>query len=237
MQACPRGGGGGWIHTQKKNHIRIIRLLHPITPCFYSLISPIYLFFYVHIMLAAEIEEYIAEQFNEPALPLHTDLLISPDILKNPVYTLTDYKKYSYTQSPLLQPLQLPPNFIIGFSYKPDLNTMLRLFTINVIEPPSVKPHLLSSILLSSSLTLVQQRTFTIPWTNFTHTETNDVLLHVRNGELNYCINGKYVPHIYGTNLWLHNISRTNLQLEFNPHLRDVADRVCPLAPPLPFIP
>lgn len=177
-------------------------------------------------MLAAEIEEYIAKQFSEPPLPLHTDLLISPDILINPVYTLTDYNKYSYTQmTPRL--LQLPPNFIIGFSYKPDLNTMLRLFTINIIEPPSVKPHLLSSILLSSSLTLVQQRTFAIPWTNFTHTETNDVLLYVRNGELNYCINGEFIPHIYGTNLWLHNISRTNLQLEFSHNLRDVADRVC----------
>ena len=179
--------------------------------------------------LPDELEQYLAEQFEAEALaPPHINLLTDTIILNDPVFSITDYQTYS-ADLPITetQKRTLPPRFIIGFSYKPDLNTILRLFSIDVVDPPSLHSHTSSALLLSSSsLTLVYPRTFMVPSTNITHLETNDLLLFVNNGELSYCINGEYLPHVWNTNLWLHNVSTSEILLKFNEHLREAADRV-----------
>lgn len=180
--------------------------------------------YYQFIIITDELEQYLSEQFSDNS-PTHIDLLTNPHILSNPVFTLTDYHSYPSVPEDFTRH-NLPPRFIIGFGYKPDINTILRLFSINIINPPSLHTNKASTLLLSSSLTLVYESTFMIPWANITHTDTNNILLYINNGELSYCINGHYIPHIWSSNLWLHNISRTNIELEFSHYLREVADRV-----------
>ncbi len=185
------------------------------------------------LSILEELQRYLAVQFNDTS-PAHLNLLSDSHLLSNPVFTLLDYNRYTSslprhsidTEQLQRQQQTLPPRFIIGFSYKPDINTILRLFSVTLTQPPSQHSQPTSTLLLSSALTLVYSNSFLIPWSNITHTDTNNLLLFVDNGELSYCLNGEYIPHIWNTNLWLHNISNANLHLNFSHHLREVSDRV-----------
>ena len=174
-------------------------------------------------MLSAE-DELLSEQ-NKSTLQF-IDFLTSPRLLSDPTLNIVDYSKYSLEQS-FTQTTRrsLPPKFIIGFTYKPDINTVLRLFSIENTLPPA-QTHTLSTLILSSTVTLVYPSMFFIPWNNITHYTSNHVLLYVNNGELSSCMNGEYLPYVWNTNLWLHNVSTAHLQLSFSKYLREVSDRV-----------
>lgn len=143
-------------------------------------------------------------------------------ILDNQKYTaLLNNRSLNTTATP-----RLPAKFLVSFQYWPDVNTVVRLFSVDVQVSPSLQPTTTSTLILSSDMTLLYPSTYFAPWTNITSAAPHQISVMVTNGELSSCVDGLYQPAIWNTNLWKHNLSRADVRLSFSQYLPQLAERV-----------
>lgn len=135
----------------------------------------------------------------------------------------------------------LPPQFLISLSYRPDNNTVLRLFTVELNDLPSPQdtpsstlgsqrndsidtstPQLVGSVVLSSSVTLIRYDGYLELWNSMSHSLYHSVELLISNGDLYICVDGEMRPAV---SFWLPTSSQS-LQLSFSPHLHSVTSVV-----------
>lgn len=156
--------------------------------------------------------------------PLHMDLLTNHRFSSDHILHVTSYRNYVFpTVDTIPHMTEVPEKFVISFSYKPDINTFLRLFSVEVTSPPE-NTFIASTLLLSSAVTVIYSRTFYVLQKNITNMDSHHVLMYVNNGEITSCLDGQHSDRMY---LWLPSTNSSHIQLSFSKHIRDVADRVC----------
>lgn len=121
---------------------------------------------------------------------------------------------------------ELPSKFIISFRYWPDINTVVRLFSIDVKVSPSLLPTTESTLILSSDMIVLYPSTYFAPWINISRAASHQISLVVNDGEFSSCVDGLYQPTVWNTNLWRHNLSRADVRLSFSRYLPQLAERV-----------
>lgn len=178
---------------------------------------------YVFIVYSTGFAESSGDFITEAEEDSFLDLTRDYYFMQDPVLDIVDTVEHS-TASPLHHS-QIPTRFLITFTYKPDINTVLRLFSVDMTQPPS---HTVtgSTFILSSSLTLVFPLAFYVPVTNISYQESHFMLFYVNNGEISSCVDGHYQSPVSGTDLWSRNARSSSLQLRFSEHLTAIVDRV-----------
>lgn len=122
----------------------------------------------------------------------------------------------------------LPQDFVLSFSYKPDPNTVLRLFSTEITVPPASNSIRSATLLLSSSLMIIYQTHFYVLHNDISTNESHNIIIFVSNGSMRLCFDGEELPTI---GLWsVRDVSLSPVHLNFSTHLIDVADRVSVLA-------
>lgn len=155
------------------------------------------------------------------------DLLNSSSFPSNPILSISDHQHYYNTNSSSkFTEAIIPSRFVLSLEYKPTHTTALRLFSVTVSHPPALTHNVASTLVLSSSMTFVYPSSFFVAWRNFTIGQPNQVAVFVDNSEISFCVNGKYVPPVWNTNLWTYSLSSTETKLNFSQHLQQTQNQV-----------
>ena len=118
----------------------------------------------------------------------------------------------------------LPQDFVLSLSYKPDPNTVLRLFSTEITLPPAANSIKSSTLILSSSVMIVYDSHYYIIEDEVSTNDTHHILVYVSNGSMRLCFDGEESQWI---GLWaVKDLSLSPVHLNFSRHVLDVADRV-----------